>query len=398
MLGVLGKPNVGKTTFFNAATSLSAQVANFPFTTVSPNMGIANVRVTCVCREMNVTDTPSNSSCIDGNRLIPIRLVDVAGLVPGASRGRGLGNKFLDDVRQADALIHVVDASGSSDEEGRSCPPGSHDPVSDLEFVEKEFDTWMYGILQKDWSYIARSAESGARKLTVALSEKLSGLKIGESEINASISALDLSKDKPNTWSKDDLVRFCRELRENSKPSLVVANKIDIGSSSDNLIKLKGSGREVVPCAAEAEVMLRRASEKGLIKYLPGDGDFEVSSKMTGDQEKALALVKDKILNKFGSTGVQEAINSAYFKLLKNIVVYPVEDEKNLTDKKGRVLPDAFLVPLGSTVRDLAYRIHTDLGESILYAIDARKGTRLGVDAVLNDRDIVKIVSSAKRT
>ena len=398
MLGVLGKPNVGKTTFFNAATLLSAQVGNYPFTTVTPNMGIANVRVPCVCKEMGVTDNPSNSSCIDGNRLIPIRLVDVAGLVSGASKGRGLGNKFLDEIRQADALIHIVDASGSSDEEGQSCPPGSHDPVSDLEFVEQEFDAWIYGILQKDWPYIARSAESGTRKLTAALAEKLSGLKIGEHEINASISELDLSKDQPNRWSKDDLFKFCRQLREISKPSLVVANKIDIGSSRDNLKMLRETGREVVPCAAEAEVMLRRASEKGLIKYLPGDGHFEMGSNMTGEQEKALSLVRDKILKEFGSTGVQEAINSAYFKLLKNIVVYPVEDEKNLTDKKGRVLPDAYLVPLGSTVKDLAYRVHTDLGESILYAIDAKKGTRLGVDAVLNDRDVVKIVSTAKRT
>ncbi|MFQ6011129.1 MAG: redox-regulated ATPase YchF [Nitrososphaerales archaeon] len=398
MLGVLGKPNVGKTTFFNAATSQSATVANFPFTTVNPNIGIANVRVSCVCKEMGVEDNPSNSKCVNGNRLIPVKLVDVAGLVSGASQGRGLGNKFLDEVRQADALIHVIDVSGSSDEEGRSCPVGSHDPAEDIEFVEKEFDTWLFGILQKDWSHMARSSESGTKKLTEALAEKLSGLRIGESEINQSIAELDLSAVKPITWSEEVLFKLCRKLREISKPSLVVANKIDISGSSENIERLKQGGKEVIPCAAEAEVVLRKASELGLIEYLPGDGDFEVHSKMTEQQEKALALVKDKVLRDFGSTGVQEAINSAYFKLLKNIVVYPVEDDKHLTDKKGRILPDAFLIPIGATVRDLAYRVHTDLGDSILYAIDVKKGTRLGVDAVLNDRDIVKIVSSARRT
>ncbi|MEM3078579.1 MAG: TGS domain-containing protein, partial [Nitrososphaerales archaeon] len=77
--------------------------------------------------------------------------------------------------------------------------------------------------------------------------------------------------------------------------------------------------------------------------------------------------------------------------------VYPVEDEKKLSDKTGRVLPDAYVMREGSTARDLAYKIHTDLGEGFLYAIDAKKGTRLSADYILEDKDVIKIVSTAKR-
>ncbi|MEM4201360.1 MAG: GTPase, partial [Nitrososphaerales archaeon] len=113
LVGIVGKPNTGKSTFFNAATLMNVPMANYPFTTIQPNYGVAYLRKDCVCKRLNVKDNPVNSVCVNGVRLIPVKLVDVAGLVPGASQGRGLGNKFLDDLRQADALIHVVDASGS---------------------------------------------------------------------------------------------------------------------------------------------------------------------------------------------------------------------------------------------------------------------------------------------
>ena len=374
-------------------------MANYPFTTISPNLGVAYLRIKCVHLEMGVADNPQNSLCIDGTRLIPVKLVDVAGLVPGASQGKGLGNKFLDDLRQADALMHVVDASGSTDVEGRPVDTGSHDPLEDLAFVEKEFDQWLTDLVNRDWLKIARAAESDKGRFLQLLSEKLSGLSVKQSHILRAAEKHDLKLDKPVQWKEEDVGTFCSALREISKPALIAANKSDLQTSKANVEKLKHTGRLVIPTAAEAELLLRRASERNLIRYLPGDRDFEIiaKDKLSPQQVKALELVRERVLSVWGSTGVQDAINSVYLRLLNCIVVYPVEDETKFSDKKGNVLPDARVIPLGTTARDLAYSIHTDLGESFLYAIDAKTGMRLGAEHPLKDADVTKIVSAARR-
>lgn len=395
---------MGKSTFFNAATLLNVPVANYPFTTIEPNIGNAYIRVRCVHDELGVRDNPVNSSCIDGTRLIPVRLVDVAGLVPGAASGKGLGNKFLDELRQADALIHVVDASGSTDEEGRVGEPGSHDPLLDVTFIKKEIILWVKSLLDKDWPKITRTVESGASnatKLSAALVEKLSGLSIGEESIETATHKLGLKIDKPSVWTDEDLFSFCQTLMEISKPILIAANKCDQPTSKENISRLTGELSEsiIIPCAAEAELLLRRAAHAGLIRYVPGDPSFEVkdSSKITQAQKRALDMVKSQVLDVWHGTGVQVAVNDAYLRLLDGIVVYPVEDETKFSDKKGNVLPDARIMREGDTAKNLAYKIHTDLGNSFLYAIDARSGLRLGSDYELKNNDVVKIVSAAKR-
>lgn len=404
LTGVVGKPNVGKSTFFNAATLMNVPVANYPFTTIEPNVGNAYIRVKCAHVELGVADNPVNSSCVDGTRLIPVRLVDVAGLVPDASSGKGLGNKFLDDLRQADALIHVVDASGSTDEEGRVEEPGSHDPLLDVAFIKKEVILWVKSLLDKDWPKITRTVESGASnasKLPAALVEKLSGLSIDEQSVEVAVHKLRLKIDKPSTWKDEDLFSFCQTLMEISKPILIAANKCDQPTSSANITKMISELKDsiIIPCAAEAELLLRRASQANLISYVPGDSSFTIkdSSKISQAQKRALDLVQSQVLDAWHGTGVQTAINDAYLRLLKGIVVYPVEDETKFTDKKGNVLPDARIMRVGATAKDLAYKIHTDLGDSFLYAIDARSGLRLGAEYVLKNDDVVKIVSSAKR-
>ncbi|MGH2638022.1 MAG: GTPase, partial [Rhabdochlamydiaceae bacterium] len=289
--GIVGKPNVGKSTFFNAATLLNVPVANYPFTTIQPNIGNAYIRVKCVHEELGVkADNPVNSACVDGTRLIPVGLVDVAGLVPGASSGRGLGNKFLDDLRQADALIHVIDASGGTDEEGRLVKPGSHDPLVDISFIRKEIVLWIKSLLDKDWQKITRMVESGAAnsiKLPQALMEKLSGLSIDEASIEMGMHKLALKTDKPSGWSDEDLYRFCESLIEISKPILIAANKCDQPHSKEIIASIsKELGTEsavVIPCAAEAELLLRKASQAGLLSYIPGDSSFKIKdpSKIT---------------------------------------------------------------------------------------------------------------------
>jgi ribosome-binding ATPase len=395
-VGIVGKPNAGKSTFFSAATLNVVPIANYPFTTIKPNKGISYLRTKCVCRELGIADQPKNSRCIDGERFIPVELIDCPGLVPGASTGRGLGNQFLDDVRKADALIHVVDASGTTDSEGKPTAAGEHDPLEDVTFLEKELEAWMFQILYKDWDKVSRNSNITGDEVAQTIADRLSGLGLRKFQVEEAVRAAGL-KGRPSSWSRDDLAHLVGLLRKVSKPLLLAANKIDLPSSKDNVARLGRSGILTVPVSAEAELALRRATEKGLIVYKPGDSDFSVreDSRLSQEQNAALEMIRKQVLVPAGATGVQESINSAFFRLLNMIVVYPVEDPERLTDHSGNVLPDAFLVPKGSTLKDLAMKIHTDLGEHLLYGINARNHMRLGESYVLNNGDIVSVVSAA---
>ena len=398
LIGLIGKANVGKSTFFNAATGLAAETGNYPFTTVKPNIGIGYVRVECVCRSFGIQDNPIHSICVEGNRFIPLKLIDIAGLVPGAHMGKGLGNKFLDEARQADALIHIVDASGSTDNDGRPVQAGTADPGNDIAFVEHEFDLWLSSIVSRDWNKAARTFEGQGMKLEQALNKRLSGLAIPEVQITNALVRSQLSNKKIATWNEADIFNFCRTLRIASKPIVIAANKADMQPSPENILKMEEKGLQVIPCASEAEVVLRRAAIKSVVHYIPGDPSFQVNQNvvLNEEQKKALSIVQS-LISKYGSTGVQRVINVACFELLKMIVVYPVEDELNLTDKKGNVLPEAYLLPEGSTAKDLANSVHAELGKGFLYAVDARDKKRLGAEYKLKNNDIIKIVSTTSR-
>lgn len=400
LLGVVGKPNTGKSTFFSAATLAAAEIANYPFTTIKPNRGVGYVRTKCVHEEFGVKDNPKNSICVDGARLVPVELIDIAGIVPGAWEGRGLGNQFLDEIRRADALIHIIDASGSTDCEGKSCKPGEHDPLEDVQFFEKEITMWMVTILKKDWPRISRTAEQDKKGIAHHLEDRLTGLSIRKQLVNEAIRKAGLNIDKPATWTDEDFYRFVDTLRRISKPMLIVANKIDLPTAKANVERMKNLDYIVIPASAEAELALRRAAEKGLIDYKPGDSDFKIANpeKLSAGQIKGLEQIKEKILKTNGSSGIQEAINTAYFKLLDMITVYPVEDVEHLSDHNGRVLPDTYLVPRGTTAHQFAYVIHSELGDNFLYAVDARDKRRIGEDAVLKDREVISIVSTNKRS
>ena len=395
LIGLIGKANVGKSTFFNAATELAVQTANYPFTTIKANVGITYARVKCVCREFGVQDNPVHSMCIDGNRFIPIKLIDVAGLVPGAHSGRGLGNKFLDDARQADALIHVVDASGSTDSEGKSIAIGTGDPLYDVKFVEDEFDLWLSSIISRDWNKVAKEADSQAQKLENILTKRLSGLAISEAYIFKTLEETGLRNKKATLWKEEDFFNFCRKLRVKAKPIVIAANKADLQNAENVIIKLKSLDTDVIPCIAEAEILLKKATKNGFLHYLQGDNSFDIKPGVFLNEPQRRALdTTYSLIAKYGSTGVQEVINLACFRLLKLIVVYPVEDEVKLMDKKGNVLPDAYLLPKGSTTKDLANTIHADIAKGFLYAVDARSKQRLGTEYKLKNNDVVKIVSA----
>jgi ribosome-binding ATPase YchF (GTP1/OBG family) len=399
-VALVGKTNVGKSTLFSALTMLPVKIESRPFTTIKPNVGIAYLKVRCMCKEFGVKDKPRNSICRDGTRYVPVKVIDLAGLIPGAHEGKGLGNKFLDEMRGADGIIHVVDASGSTDAEGKPCPPSSHDPLLDVQMIEREVHLWILGMLKQDWAKLARSVEHGKLKTDEVLASRLSGLKISLKHVREVLEGLDLKEKRLGAWSEDDLTAFVKHLFEKAKPFVIAANKCDIPESIENVKRLKKVYGDdvVIPCSAEAELALRRAAERGLIEYTPGDSTFKIvdREKLTREQLRALELIRQRVLDVWGSTGVQEVLNVMYFKRLNMIPVYPVADPDRLTDTEGNVLPDVYLVPRGTTTRELAYMIHTELGEGFVYAVDARRRIRLGEDSVLKENDVISIVAAKK--
>ena len=394
-IGLIGKPNTGKSTFFNACTLLNVNMANYPFTTIEPSTGVAYVKTSCVCKELEIEDSPVNSICINNQRLIPVKIVDIAGLVPGASKGRGLGNKFLDDIRQADVLIHVVDLSGKTDEEGRILTDSKRNPIDDITMIETELDNWIYDIIDKDWDQIGRTSTGDKKKFIDLLSDKLSGLSINQNHINISIKNTGLVARNVTEFSNDDKMKLVKELRKISKPIIIAGNKIDLAEIDDYEDIMK-TGREIIPTASEAELLLRRASENGIIQYVPGNNHYTISEskEITKQQKNALETVKKHVLDKWDTTGVQLVLNFAFFDLLDMITIYPVEDENKYMNKKGNTLPDAYLLKNGSTAKELAFKIHSEIGDKFLYAVDARTKKRLSNDYVLKNNDIIKIVST----
>jgi ribosome-binding ATPase YchF (GTP1/OBG family) len=400
-IGIIGKTNTGKTTFFNSATLLSAEISTYPFTTKKPNIGTAYVRTICACRELKIKDNPRNSVCIDGLRFIPIELIDLPGLIKGSWMGKGLGIQFLSVAARADAILHVVDASGSVDAEGKITRPGMGNPVLDVYDIEEELTMWFTKVIHKSMKKISKQMERMKVTLDKALFQSLTGLKVKYEHVREALKVTGLETKNINAWSDSEVKDFAKKIRELSKPTIIIANKMDLAFAEKNYERLvdEFKGTFVIPCCSEAELALRRAEQKGFIKYVPGEETFHVidETKLTSEQAWALNYVQQRVFSKWMGTGVQFALNMSVFKLLNMNTVYPVEDEANLSDKKGNVLPDVFLVPYNATVRDLAGQIHTELAKNMIYAIDARTGLRLPNDYILRDRDIVKIVTAAKR-
>lgn len=379
-LGIVGKSNTGKSTFFKASTLVDVEISNRIFTTIKPNTGIGYVTSPCPCKELNLKCNPQNSRCVDGIRLIPVELTDVAGLVPDAHKGRGLGNQFLSDVMEASALIHIVDISGSTDSDGNPVPSGTHDPSDDVKMLEKEINYWILGLLKKD------------RQITIdTISKRLSGLGIERDYIEEIGKDIDLRK-----ATDDQLLSFVTTLRKKAKPLVIAANKIDTATAEKNLETMRSQFPDymIIPCSAEVELALREAGKEGLVKYVPGEGSFEVidESRLDEKQKKGLSFIRN-FLSVHKSTGVQPILDIVIFDVLDMIVAYPVENEKRYSDKKGNVLPDAILLKKGSTPVDLAYKIHEDIGKKFIAAVDARTEKNIGSEYEIKNGDIISIKS-----
>jgi ribosome-binding ATPase YchF (GTP1/OBG family) len=395
LIGIVGKPSSGKSTFFSAATLVDVARAAYPFTTIEPNRGMGFVRVECADKDFNVQCNPRSGFCMNHIRFVPVELLDVAGLVPGAHEGKGLGNKFLDDLRQADVLIHVVDASGSTNEKGEQVESGSHDPCMDVRFLEEELELWMLGILENNWGKFARNPLVGKSQTIEALSKGLSGLGVTQTQVDAALSKITFADKKLNDWTPEEKRTFVHQLRLISKPIVIAANKCDLSPSKGNVEKLKKEFPHllIVPCAAEAELTLKKAAKAGLIEYVQGDADFTVKGTLNEAQTHALEYIREKVLKPLNGTGVQSMLDQTVFYGLKYIAVFP-GGTKGLIDSQGRVIPDCFLMPPHSTTLDFAFRLHTDFGKNFIKAIDVKTRMLLGKDHALKNRDVIEIVAN----
>lgn len=395
IVGVVGKANVGKSTFFKAATLADVEIANYPFATIKPNSGIGFVKIDCADKFFNKQCNPRVGYCVNHKRFVPIDMIDVAGLVPGAHEGKGMGLEFLNDLNQADALIHVIDASGSTNDKGEPVSPGTRDPAEDIKFLEDEFDYWYLGILKKTWEKFSRAVTQTHEEIPKALHKQFSGLGSTEDLIKEILKELNLLEKRLNAWTDKELYSFARALRIKTKPMIIAANKVDIPKGMENYMRLRDEFPNLVimPCSAESELALREASKHNLIKYIPGENDFEIVGDLTEKQKGALNFIKEHVLKKNAEgTGVQSVLNGVIFGVLKYMPIFPGGVSK-LEDQYGNTLPDCFLLPQKSTALDFAFKIHTDLGKHFIRAIDVKTKRTVGKEHPLTSGDVVEIIS-----
>jgi ribosome-binding ATPase YchF (GTP1/OBG family) len=322
-------------------------------------------------------------------------MIDVAGLVPGAHEGKGLGNKFLDDLRQADVLIHVVDISGSMNEKGEAVAMGSHDPIQDVKFLEEELDLWMLGILQNNWNKFVRTPITGKQQLIDSLAQNLSGLGVKPEQLDKALMRTKLAEKKLVDWTPEEQRVFITDLRKLSKPIVIAANKMDLPPSVENLKRVREAfpHLSVFACSGEAELTLKKAAKAGIIDYTPGDANFTLKKELSEAQKQGLEYIRKNVLEKLGGTGVQETLDRTVLNALGYKAIFP-GGTKGLTDSQGRTLPDCFLMPASSTTLDFAFKLHTDFGKNFIKAIDVKTKMLLGKDHVLKHRDVIEIVAN----
>ena len=419
-IGLVGKPNVGKSTTFAALTETPVEIANYPFTTIDPNVGVTFIAASlpCACQELvqrraaegrlesddgegadGSICQPRTGACNGHTRLVPVTLVDVAGLVPGAHEGRGRGNQFLSDLASCDALIQVVDGSGSTDIEGNPTGPGACDPLEEHNFLVEELAAWLSGILEGGWARAIRTIQSeGDSGFASYITDQLTGVGATSAQISLALDRFQSSnRDLPpaGKWGDAERQALSEELRREIFPLFIAANKADLAEPEIYAAlkaEVTSSGGLLVACSAESELALRRARKAGIVDYEPGATSFSIQKgvSLNPAQQQGLDELSDR-LAKLGGTGLSELLAGVIYERLERIVAYPVQDESKWTDGDGRILPDALLVPTGTTAKGLAYAVHSDLGDGFIRASDGKSGRVIGAEHELEDGAVVKI-------
>ena len=389
-IGLVGKPSVGKSTLFNAATMNDVPEGAYPFTTIDPSIGEAYVRTPCAAPEFDESCQPSVGMCREGTRFVPIKLVDIAGLVPGAHEGRGLGNQFLTDLNETDVLVHVVDFSGKTDIEGEQTE--GHDPRADIDFLEEELDAWYLDILEKGIQRFESKQLSDPDPEDI-LAEQLSGFGISPAEIKQVILAADLDV-APLSWDDDEKERLARDVRKRTKPMVIAANKMDTDAAQANWDEITTEPAyehlTFVPVSAHAEKALKNGAEQGVIEYTPGASSFEITADLPEAKEAGLEQIRG-FVDEFDGTGVQQALEAAVFDVLGLKAVFPGSASGTWSRGPFR---DCFLLPEDATAEEFAYHLHSDIGEGFLHGIDCRSDRQVGADTVLDDRAVVEVIST----
>ena len=389
LIGVLGRPNAGKSTFFKAATLMDVLIAPYPFATIKPNIGMGYVKIKDLAVDFGKVSNPREGYVKKGWRFVPFQLMDVAGLVEGASEGKGLGNEFLNDLSAADAFIHILDMSGEFDGAGK--PTKDYYPGNDLRIIERELDLWYSGILRKIWRAFARSIEIQHTNFADSVAKQFSGLKVTIDDVKHLMLKVPLNYEKPTLWSDEQVFEFSRALRKYTKPMIIAANKVDTVNGPANYKKVSEEfDYPIVPCFADGELALREADKAGLIEYVPGEKDFELKKELSPKQKEALDKIR-KVMSEFSSTGVQNVLNKTVMEILGYIAIFPAGEK--LADSKGNVLPDCYLMKNGSTALDFAFRIHSDIGKNFVKAIDVKTKKAVGKEHKLKHMDGFEIIT-----
>lgn len=397
-----------------AATDAKARVGNFPFTTIEPNVGVSAFEVRCACAALQLSAQcrPKHGSCVNGVRSVPVKVLDVAGLVPGAHEGLGLGNAFLGDLCGAHVLLHIVDASGTTNEKGEET--SGYNPVNDAEWLELEIEQWIHKNLMKHWPAAARRHATKKQSVAKTLQALLGGYG-AKTSIVQEVLATEGVQDPCDltTWDEERVRQFTRDFIAARFRLVLVLNKIDKKDAERWLPKLLAKYTDesrVVLCSAAAETALRGLARKGHIVYDRRTNTLEPGSvEMTDKQRRTFESIRDMIVERFGSTGVQEAINCAV-KQAGVVVVYPVRSIHTMMGSEG-VLSDAMTVRRGTTFGEVGTMLRWVLGGAavrsfcsfwlivaasghpIAYIECAQTGQRVSEDAVVtDDTNVVRFV------